>query len=241
MKRENEKEKREAILRNAALVRKAMVKHYSNIGPHGIQEHLKNVHGFQLSMPTIFNWAARLNLKYERGTVHGEEPLEGKLKDFIAQGALVKAKGDPIAELHELLHKEADTASIKPNFLQNRDNFKAKVMEIVWDKKALEALEKIVRRNMSLETFTKYHQNIPQKFVEAKAKELRGVSHAKDSVPFIKGFGRLSDLSKLDPKDVVRFEATSIDHPYDSGIRDERWKAGVLNGSNVGIDRKSVV
>lgn len=227
--------------REAQLTRAAVEKHYESLGSRGVQEHLKNAHNIEVSIDRIKEIASELRIKYERGNAQ-EEPLEGKLRDLIAQGELVKAKDDPVAELHERLRKEAAAANIAPKFLANRDAFREKVFEIVWDKKTLEALEKVMRReNMSLETFTKYHSHIPQKFVEAKARELRGVSGAKNPAEFMRGIGRITDISKIDPKSVVRFERTSTNEPYQSGVTNSRWTASVVNGANIGIKHSPLI
>ncbi len=223
----------------AKIIREAVKKYYERFGARGVLEHVKNAHGVETTQEYIKSLASNLRISYERGNAQ-EEPLEGELRELIVHGALLDGD-NAIAKLHEKLRKEADVASIKPNFLQNREDFTEKVSGIVWDSETLKAFEKVMRRGMPIETFLKYYSYIPQRFAAAKVRELRGISNLKHPAEFMRGIGRVTDVSKIDPRDIVRFEKNSIKHPYISGVTKSHWTGRVINGANIGIKHTPII
>ncbi len=164
--------------------------------------------------------------------------LEEKLAKRVAEKALIEVGAE---KLFEEFCKEVPDKEEPPSFLRDLEVFVAKAEEVVWTKETLEALEQAMRHGLPAETFIKYHSHIPQKFVEEKMRKLRGISRVQKSAEFIRGIGRITDVSKIDSKSVIHFKKTSRRRPYETGIKQLRWTASVINGANIGIKHSPLI
>lgn len=163
-----------------------------------------------------------------------------ELREAVYGSALAARHKNGIEDLWKNLCGKLQENENAPDFLKSIENFKAKIREIVWTPKALEALRGIVKTSVDLEKFCKYYAHIPIEMVKEKAREYTGLTSFRQSDTFLPGIGRLSDVGKFFGEE-LEFPRTSYEYPYDSGITSDRWAIRVLNGANLGIKHNRLI
>lgn len=194
---------------------------------HAICEHMRRKYGLV--------WP-RQQKKHEEKR---EEKQEERLKKLIKHGGLVSPRGRKLVDVYRTFRGKLKRKDV-PEFSASLEKFKDKVLELIWTKPTLTALEGIVKYSVPLEKFRESYPNIPAEIVEEKVRWLRGVSNVIHSpIKFLQGVGRL-DSEGLKIKE-VSLPRTSMANPYRFGVNDRSWTMAVVNGPNVGIEHTSLI
>src|SRR3989338_8968695 len=114
-----------------------------------------------------------------------------RLSELIKLGEL-KTRG--IDGLFKLIHREFNS---QVHGLTMK-TFRARVDELLWTKEVEGQLKNIVGHDLPLAKFEEHYSYIPKRMVEEKANRLSCVSNSRNPVQFIKGLGRIGDLSEFD-------------------------------------------
>jgi len=159
--------------------------------------------------------------------------LEKELQERILSGILVYKKTGGISGLYSIFRAKIVEGEKMPAFLESEEKFKERILEFVWTKKTLTALEEIVKHDVPLEKFHEYYPYIPLDMLRDKAEWLKGVTNILHPVTFLFGIGRLGGKETQGKE--ITLPKTSLHRPYDSGVRGNRWSALLLNGANIGL------
>ncbi len=155
-----------------------------------------------------------------------------RLSELIKSGEL-KAKG--IDSLFKTIQKEFNS---QVHGLTMK-SFRARVDELLWTKDVEHNLRNIVGHDLPLSKFEEHHSYIPKKMVEERAKALSGVSGIKNPATFLKGLGRIGELSDLD--DNFKLPKTTLTSPFVIATNKPNPTVMLINGANIGLKHERLI
>lgn len=117
--------------------------------------------------------------------------------------------------------------------------FRTKVDKLLWTKEVEGQLKDIVGHDLPLSKFEEHYGYIPKKMVEEKANRLSGVSNSKNSVQFLKGLGRIGDLSEFDGN--FKLPKTTLTSPYVIPVNKSNPTVMLINGANIGLKHERLI
>jgi len=165
--------------------------------------------------------------------------LEEKLSHDLRRGALLDGT---IPGLYRT-YRRRFARRVQPSpILADQDAFSKKVSELIWTKDVLASLRDTMKHRFSIEKFREYNRYIPSAIVKEKVKWLSGVSNANyNPAETLHGIGRLTDVENVKDGDIVLFDATSNDKPYETAVKGSSWNVAVLNGANLGLQYNPLI
>lgn len=151
-----------------------------------------------------------------------------RLKELVLGGALIKPGIDKLfknlkAEFPETLEK----------FSKKR--FIAQVDKIAWSAQTREAFRRIIRYNLPLEKFTKYHPYFTPEMIETEKRKCKGLTRFEEVAPFLRGMGRIGNIADMDGS--FELPKSSQSKPYEvaSIPKDVTPQICLINGTNIGL------
>ncbi|KKP93503.1 MAG: hypothetical protein UR98_C0004G0039 [Parcubacteria group bacterium GW2011_GWA1_36_12] len=157
---------------------------------------------------------------------------DGRLSELIKSGEL-KARG--VDGLFKLIHREFNS---QVHGLTKKV-FQLKVDELLWTKEVEGQLKNIVGHDIPLAKFEEHYSYIPRKIVEERASRLSGVSNSKNPVNFMKGLGRIGDLSEFDGN--FKLPKTTLTSPYPVPVNRPNPTVMLINGANIGLKHQRLI
>ena len=155
-----------------------------------------------------------------------------RLREFIKSGVL-KDRG--IEGLFKIIQKEFNS---QVHGLTMK-SFKARLDELLWTKDVEGQLKDIVAHDLPLVKFEEHYSYIPKKLVEEKANCLSGISNSKNPVKFLKGLGRIGDLSDFDGN--FKLPKTTLSSPIVIATNKPNPTIMVVNGANIGLKHDRLI
>jgi hypothetical protein len=117
--------------------------------------------------------------------------------------------------------------------------FRVRVDEFVWTKEVEGQLKNIVGHELPLEKFEEHYGYIPKKMVEERAKLLSGAGSIKNPATFLKGLGRIGELSDLDGN--FKLPKTTLTSPLVIPINKQNPTIMLINGANIGLKHERLI
>lgn len=155
-----------------------------------------------------------------------------RLSELIKSGEL-RNKG--VDGLFRVIHREFNS-QVRG---LTKKAFRAKVDKILWTKEVESQLKDIVGHDLPLAKFEEHYNYIPKKMIEDKANRLSGVSNSKNPVQFLKGLGRIGDLSEFDGN--FKLPKTTLVAPYVIPVNKPNPTAILINGANIGLKHERLI
>src|SRR5260221_344254 len=97
--------------------------------------------------------------------------LEDRAKELIKSGALVK---EGTIGLCKILNQDLAEAISESGLKLTVKAVELHVPQLIWDKTALDALERVVSSELPLAKFAEYHPYIPKDIIQRQARKLTG-------------------------------------------------------------------
>ncbi len=163
---------------------------------------------------------------------HKKNVYDDRLAELIKLGAL-KSRG--LDGLFQLIQKEFNS---QVHGLTKKA-FRLKVEQILWTKEVEGQLKDIVGHDLPLAKFEEHYSYIPKKIIEEKANRLSGVSNSKNPVQFLKGLGRIGDLSDMDGN--FKLPKTTMSSPLVIPTTNPNPTVMLINGANIGLKHERLI
>lgn len=155
-----------------------------------------------------------------------------RLKELIQDGSLVKFGVDKI---YKKLKSEFPVAFGK----MSKKRFLTIVEKLIWDSATEDALRRTVRLQKPLEQFSKVHTYVPKELLDRKARSLKGLSRIDYTAPFLRGMGRIGDISSFDSS--YELPQSSLSNPYLLCQGKKNPQFCIINGANIGLKYSGVI
>ena len=155
-----------------------------------------------------------------------------RLKKLVYDGSLVKLG---LGKLYELLKKEFPAFGKKVS----KKKLLAEVEKLIWDSATEDALRRVVRYQQPLDKFSKIHHYIPADFLQRKVKSLKGLTRIDYTAPFLRGMGRIGDISSFDSN--FELPKSSASNPYQTSVTKKDPTICLINGANIGLKYPGVI
>jgi len=157
---------------------------------------------------------------------------DDRLSELIKSGEL---KTKDVDGLFKVIQKEFNS---QVHGL-TRKAFRARLDKLLWTKEIEGQLKDIVGHDLPLSKFEEHYSYIPKKMVEEKANSLSGISNAKNTVQFLKGLGRIGDLSQFDGN--FKLPRTTLTSPYVIPVDRPNPTVMLINGANIGLKHERLI
>ena len=155
-----------------------------------------------------------------------------RLAELIKSGEL-KSKG--VDGLFKTIQKEFNS---QVHGLTKKA-FRVRMDKLLWTKEVESQLKNIVGHDLPLAKFEEHYNYIPRKMIEEKARRLSGVSNFKNPVQFLKGLGRIGDLSDMDGN--FKLPKTTISSPVVIPTVKPNPTVLLINGANIGLKHERLI
>jgi len=158
--------------------------------------------------------------------------FDDRLAELIKSGEL-KAKG--IDGLFKVIRDEFNSQVHGLTKLA----FRNRVLQMVWTREAESQLKNIVGHELPLTKFEEHYPHIPKKMIAEKAQSLSGTGNVKHPVEFIKGLGRIGELSDLDGN--FKLPKTTLENPFVIQTDKPNPTVMLVNGANIGLKHERLI
>ncbi|MBI2640666.1 MAG: hypothetical protein HYW91_02125 [Candidatus Sungbacteria bacterium] len=170
-----------------------------------------------------------------------EKAIEARMVELIQRGVLTE-EGGPDA-VYAKLKEEFREGMERSQYELTKEKFFFVLNRVVWTegpKGTITTLTEIIRREMPLERFTRYHPYIPPAMVEKKAEWLRGVTNKITRpdlfpTPTLPGINRFMGEDALLRWQNFELPDTSFANPCVIPTTGKNWCILVINGANLGL------
>ncbi len=156
---------------------------------------------------------------------------DDRLTELIKSGELKKG----IDDLFKVIQREFNS---QVHGLTKKA-FRSRVYELLWTKEVEGQLKDIVGHDLPLSKFEEHYGYIPKKMVEEKANRLSGLSNSRNPVQFLKGLGRIGNLSEFDGN--FKLPKTTLVNPYVIPVNKPNPTAMLINGANIGLKHERLI
>lgn len=174
--------------------------------------------------------------------------LEKFLYDEVHGGILVKSK-DAVEKLYADFSNMLTDDEKVPDFLASKEKFAEKVVDLAWDKNALDYLKKYVRSGVTdLGPVYAQISHLTREMIDVKAKNIRGVTPGgaqKQSTLFEAGIGRIATDAEVDfvqKNGVKEFKHYTPSSPFKIETKSkDNFNVLVVNGPHLGLEFNRVL
>lgn len=171
--------------------------------------------------------------KYPKIRNRKKHIYEDRLSQLIKSGEL-KTRGG-IDGLFKIIQKEFNS---QVHGLTKKA-FRSKFYQLLWTKEVEGQLKDIVGHDLPLSKFEEHYSYIPMKMIEEKANRLSGLSNSPNAVKFLKGLGRIGDLSEFDGN--FKLPKTTLSSPHVIPANKPNPTVMLINGANIGLKHERLI